>query len=92
MAKNTGRGSRLGTGGPQTRSGAITGRDWPAPAEQMVWTDEPTRSWVVWSEPEGVAVYEGEKEHATRRRLLTPGEARELARLLKDAADEVEAL
>jgi hypothetical protein len=71
MPKNTGRGSR---------SGAITGRATPP------WTDISHFDWEVWSEPEGVAVYEGPKEQATRRRLLTDEEARELARLLIDAA------
>jgi hypothetical protein len=72
MPKNTGH-----------RSGAITGRQ-----NRSEWTDISHLPWVVWVEPEGVVVYEGEKDTATRRRVLTPDEARGLADLLRDAADE----
>jgi hypothetical protein len=73
MAKNTGRGTRLGAG--------LDIREWPDEAV--------TLPLVVWSEPEGVAIYEGEKEQARRRRLFTPDEAREMARLLIVAADNL---
>jgi hypothetical protein len=50
------------------------------------WLDEDTREWVVWREPDGVAIYEGEKDTAVRRRLLTRHEALTLAWMLIRAA------
>ena len=76
MANNTGRGSRVAT---------LSGR---GPAMPREWIDTSSTPLVVWTEPEGVAIYEGEKERATHRRLLTPEEARELGLLLLRAARE----
>lgn len=71
MPKNTGRGSRYAGG-----STPVVGP----------WSDESTREWEVWTESDGVVIYDGPKESASKRRLLTPSEARELARLLLNAA------
>jgi hypothetical protein len=80
MAKNTGRG---------TRAGAITGRVRELPSPQ--WVDINSREWVVWHEGGEVIVYEGEREVATRRRVMTSSEARIMANLLLAAAAEAAA-
>jgi hypothetical protein len=77
MARNTGRGSRS----------ASVKR-----VADSVWLDSGSKDWVVWSESEGVVVYEGEKEVATRRTLLTPGQAETLASLLNVAARDARRL
>jgi hypothetical protein len=76
MARNTGRGSRTAHRGSSL---IPTG-----------WFDRlRTQPLVVWAEPDGVALYEGERERATVRRLLTPDEADQLAELLHEAAARV---
>jgi hypothetical protein len=75
MPKNTGRGSRSAHPG-HGRSG-----EWLDGAAQ--------KPLEVWAEPEGVVIYEGEKITATRRTVLTPEEADDLARLLRDTAANV---
>jgi len=73
VAKNTGRGSS-NAHPPLGRGG-----DWYDRAAQ--------RPLVVWAEPDGVALYDGEKTEASRRWLLTPHEADQLAELLRGAAN-----
>jgi hypothetical protein len=73
MARNIGRGS--------SNSGVGRGGDWLDNAAQ--------RPLVVWAEPEGVAIYDGEKHQASRRWLLDPAEADALAALLRGAAEDV---
>lgn len=56
------------------------------------WVDSISRGWEVWSEEDGVAVYEGPKESATRRTLLDPEDADRLAEMLRTAARDVRRL
>lgn len=70
MAKNTGRGSRAAT---QQHTG-------------NEWLDTSSLPMVVWSEEGEVVIYEGEKDVARRRKILTPNEAESLAQILRVAA------
>lgn len=70
MARNTGRGSRAACQ-------QHTGNEWIGTSSLPM---------VVWSEDGQVAIYEGEKEVARRRKLLTPDEADHLAQILRAAA------